>query len=751
MKAIVFALAMFGVLPFSIQAQVLRLSDASDGTPVVAAEVELQAGSHLRIFFSDSLGRVIPDSLTRRAAKPWRLRIKAEEYLGKELLWPMGLDTLQVALTSLAHETRAVVVTGTLKEGSKEKSIIPVESYSANFFNKNQASTLFENISMVNGVRPQLNCNVCNTGDIHINGMEGPYTMVMVDGMVNVSGLSTVYGLSGIPSSMIERVEVSKGPSSTLYGSEALAGVINVITKNPFKAPRAYVNVFYTSHGELNADASMALRKKKVSSLLGINYFRFQRQRDVNKDNFTDITLQHRISLFNKWEWKRKANRKASVGLRYYYEDRWGGELQWKPSFRGTDSIYGESIYTARYELLAKYQLPLSSMRVFYNQSTNWHQQNSVYGNSLFLASQAISFHQLYWDIAGGPGHDALLGITLRYTYQRDNTPASFDSLSNQYRPFHTWLPGVFIQDEWKMTENHSLLAGLRYDYTRQHGHILSPRLAYKAVYRKATFRLSGGNGFRVVNVFTEDHASLTSARRVVFQEALKPERSWNLTAQYAQKWPLHSNHFLSWDFTGFYTYFSNQILPDYTDPEKILYRNLRGHAVSKGLAWNVEYQYSDRLILHGGITYVRAYRDEEDSIGIRQRQVQVLNPVVSATSTVTLKFPALQTEVHYNGLVYGPMWLPVFPNDYRPERSPTYALHSLQVNKKWGEQWEIFLSCKNLLNFYPKEDIILRAFDPFDKRIAINNPNNYTFDPTYNYAPMQGRRWVLGLRWQLP
>ena len=90
---------------------------------------------------------------------------------------------------------------------------------------------------MINGLQPQMACNVCQTADIHINGMEGAYTLVTIDGMPIVSGLSSVYGQIGIPSSLIERVEVVKGPSSTLYGSEAVGGLINIITKNPATAP----------------------------------------------------------------------------------------------------------------------------------------------------------------------------------------------------------------------------------------------------------------------------------------------------------------------------------------------------------------------------------------------------------------------------------------------------------------------------------------------------------------------------------
>jgi outer membrane receptor for ferrienterochelin and colicins len=124
-----------------------------------------------------------------------------------------------------------IVISGTLKPVSRLATPVPVEVYSSAFLKKNPTSNIFEALQNVNGVRPQLNCNICNTGDIHINGLEGPYTMVTIDGMPIVSALSTVYGLSGIPNSLIDRIEIIKGPASSLYGSEAIGGLINIITK----------------------------------------------------------------------------------------------------------------------------------------------------------------------------------------------------------------------------------------------------------------------------------------------------------------------------------------------------------------------------------------------------------------------------------------------------------------------------------------------------------------------------------------
>src|SRR5690606_9800567 len=138
-----------------------------------------------------------------------------------------------------------------------------------------------------------------------------------------------VYGLSGIPNSLVERIEIVKGPAGALYGSEAMGGLINVITKSPQRAPRLSLDVFGTSWGELSVDGGLRYKAGKTTGLLGVNYFNYQLPVDRNGDGFTDMTLQHRISLFNKWQLARKDNRAASLAARYVYEDRWGGQNDW--------------------------------------------------------------------------------------------------------------------------------------------------------------------------------------------------------------------------------------------------------------------------------------------------------------------------------------------------------------------------------------------------------------------------------------
>ena len=127
------------------------------------------------------------------------------------------------------------------------------------------------------------------------------YTMVLIDGLPIVSGLSTVYGLSGIPRSLIDRVEVVKGPASTLYGSEAIGGLINLITRLPENTDTFSLDSFVSGWGEINTDIGYkySLSNKKFG-LLGINYFNYSNPIDNNQDGFTDLTIQDRISIFNK-------------------------------------------------------------------------------------------------------------------------------------------------------------------------------------------------------------------------------------------------------------------------------------------------------------------------------------------------------------------------------------------------------------------------------------------------------------------
>jgi outer membrane receptor for ferrienterochelin and colicins len=573
-----------------------------------------------------------------------------------------------------------------------------------------------------------------------------------------VSSLSTVYGLSGIPNSLVERIEIVKGPASSLYGSEAVGGLINIITKNPTTAPIFSADIFSTSWLETNIDLGMKFTVgKKATALIGLNSFGYNQKIDNDGDGFTDVTLSNRISIFQKWTFDRKENRLFTLAGRGVYEDRFGGDLRWEKKHRGGDEIYGESIYTKRAELIGSYQLP-SKERMMLSFSGNIHFQDSRYGTTSYIANQKIGFLQLTWDKKIG-NNDLLTGIATRYNFYDDNTPAT-SNLSNN-NPEKTWLPGIFVQDEVSFNKNHSLLMGMRYDYNSIHGNIFTPRAAYKwKLNDNNIIRLNAGTGFRVVNLFTEDHAALTRARTVIIANGLKPEQSINTNLNYIRKINLDNGLFIGIETSLFRTRFSNKIISDYeTNPNQIIYDNINGYAISQGISTNIDLNFPNGLKIIAGASIL-----DNKNVENNKKETPFLTEKFTATWSASYKIHSLNLNIDYTGNLYAPMRLPLSSDlDPRASESPWYSLQNIQFTYSGLKNFECYAGIKNLLNFLPKQNnpfLIARTNDPFDKNVSYDangqaiatpeNPYGLTFDTSYVYGPNQGIRSFFGLRYTL-
>ena len=659
---------------------------------------------------------------------------------------------LTIRLKQNAKNLNEFVVTGTLRETSKDESPVSIDVISAKLFQKTSTPNLFEATAMVNGVKPQAACNVCNTGEIRINGLSGPYTLVLIDGMPIVSGLSSVYGLMGIPTGMISRLEVVKGPAAALYGSEAMGGVINVITKDAcHDENKIFADYYISSWKEQNMDFSFKSKlNSKTAMLSGINAYWYNQKIDNNFDGFTDIAIQKRISAFNKIDFERENGLVSSIALRGILEDRWGGQTTWNETFRGTDSVYAESIKTKRAELIAKHQWKFNK-DIYSQLSYNFHDQNSYYGLNPFMAKQSTGFIQTYWQ-KSFRRNDLLVGISYKNLWFDDNTPATASLLGNANEPKMMHTTGLFLQNEIKLDslKKHVLLLGGRLDYNNVYELIPSPRLAYKyAPNANHIFRINAGTGFRIVNVFTEDHLALTGARKVLFMEKINPEKSYNAMLSYVYKMPFIKSSVIEWDASLFYYHFTNKIVADYdTDPNLIIYDNLKGHSFSRGAALSMAYEPGNKTRLSLGVCYTDVV-NFENSNSLQKSSRQLFSPRWTGTYMISRAIDYKKSlKIDVSGNYTGSMRLPVLPDDYRPEYSTAFNIVNVQLSKLFVNKIEFYVGSKNMLNFLPKNPI-MRPFDPFDKKVddKINNPNGYTFDPSYAYASMQGRRYYVGFR----
>ena len=690
----------------------------------------------------------------------YQLQISSVGFVAFSKNFELKSEKLQLGNLELAPSVLGldeVVITGTMKETFISASPIKIDVITNKFLQQTTTPTnLVEAINLVNGVEEVVGCGVCFTNSISINGLPGPYTAILVDGSPLYGSLASVYGLNSIPASMIERMEIIKGPNSTLYGSEAVAGVINIITKHPKDQPLVDVNLMGTTHGEVFGDIAFSNqigKKMHVSNGVSVAYINIFE--DHNEDLFGDFVSMDRVSVFSKWQLERKEKRRASLMVKYYYEDRRNGvEAYLKDrayrETRGNDSVYGESIYTHRAEVFGTYDLPTGE-KFWVDYSFSYHDQNSVYGNNFYIAQQYIGFSNFIWNRNFGR-HDLLAGLTGRYQWYDDNTVATSDSVSGFLKDQIT--PGIFVQNDWEaVKEKLTVLGGVRVDYYQDHGPIVSPRLSFKYNPGKwSAIRGNFGTGFKVVNLFTEDHAFVSGQREVVIEDELSPERSFNGSVNFNHIFTA-GNSQGSIDLDGFYTHFTNKIIPDYETAGQIVYQNTRGFARTWGVNASVNHEFKFPLRTKIGFTYLQATETEPNELGVMET-----NPILFAsdwTGTFSIVYTLRKWKIDfaYSANVTGPMQLPEIYDlgdngeplsTSRPTRSKPFYLDNLQITKNIAQiNLKVYVGLENIMSYR-------QPISPLSGTNDSNTPVGFSphFDTSYAYGPIHGTEIYLGVRW---
>ena len=672
----------------------------------------------------------------------------------------LNFNNLIIYLEEDINGLNEIVVTGTLKDEYVTESPVKVNVITAkkiNSFLPSAGTNITKIVQLINGAQEVIACGVCYTNSISINGLEGPYTSVLMDGIPMYGNLASVYGLNGIPNMIIDRLEIVKGPSSTLYGSEAVAGVINIITKNPKDQPFISLDVQATSHLESYLNMAVTNKIGKTTGYFGVNWDRKNDYDDYNNDGFGDDINLDRISLFNKWNISRKSKKQFIISSRYYFEDRRNGVQEFLKNgnyknLRGSEKIYGESIYTYRFELFGKYEFDfIEDFEVNYSYSK--HNQNSYYGSDYYVAKQDIFFTQFTLSKKYNK-HDFLYGLSIKNNLYDDNTIATEkvingDILNNASNQF---IPGLLVQDQFKSSDKISLVGGLRLDHFKDHGLIFAPSFHIK--YNPGqwlAFRLNVGTGFRLVNLFAEDHAFVTGQREVKIVEELQPEKSKSLI--------LNTNYIYTgfngsgnFDIDLFYTYFSNKIIPNYDIQKYIIYQNSEGYSYSKGVsgAWNHSFLNGIAFTLNFNHQVVK-YTENNNNI----KTMFDMEHSPRWTAGLNIKFPlnntwSINTSSNYVGIMQLPEVFDMKNNGQiseisRPQRSKPFSIHNVNINGKLSNKNEVYFGILNIFNFRQKESPLVAYNDP-----NYNKGFSPFFDTSYAYAPNHGIEVFVGYKFNL-
>ena len=669
----------------------------------------------------------------------------------------LDLNSLKIILEEDINGLNEVVVTGSLKEEYVTDSPVKVNvitSKKINSFIPSAGANITEIVQLVNGAQEVIACGVCYTNSISINGLEGPYTSVLLDGIPMYGNLASVYGLNGIPNMIIDRLEIVKGPSSTLYGSEAVAGVINILTKDPREQPFFSLDTQIITSSESFVNLALTPNIGKSYGYFGVNWDRNSNFEDYNNDGFGDDINLTRLSIFNKWNVYRESKKEFIISARYYFEDRRNGVKKYLSNnnykkIRGDSKIYGESIYTNRFELFGKYEFAFTEGFEI-NYSFSKHDQNSYYGSDYYQANQEIFFTQLTLDRNYG-NHDLLFGASIKNNLYDDNTVATesvvngiiINNNSNQL------IPGLLIQDQYKPSEKISLIGGLRIDHFNEHGFIYAPSFHLK--YNPGqwlSLRLNAGTGFRLVNLFTEDHAFITGQREVKILEELNPEESKSLifNANYIYTGLSGSGNI---DLDLFYTYFSNKIIPNYDNQNFIIYENSDGHAYSRGISGALNHTFlngvSFSLTFNHQIVRYTEIENNQDSFFDMEH-----SPKWSGGFNIKIpvnKKWSINSSSNYTGVMQLPTVFEMRDNGEissvaRPTKSKPFSIHNINIDGILNNQNEIYFGILNVFNFRQKESPLVGYNDP-------NHQKGFSpyFDTSYAYAPNKGRELFIGYR----
>lgn len=660
--------------------------------------------------------------------------------------------------------TDGVVVSANRNETSRKIAPVVVNVMTPKLFESVNSTDLAKSLNYQSGLRVENNCQNCGFPQVRINGLEGPYSQILINSRPIVSALSGVYGLEQIPVNMIERVEVVRGGGSALFGANAVGGTINIITKDPINNSFQVTSTMSNMNGKsweqyMGANASLVSKENTYGIALYQSY-RNRNPYDADADGFSELgklnmntfglrayyrpTHSSRISLeyHTTNEFRRGGNKfnlqphETDITEQTRHVINSGGlsyDLFWK-EYKHKISIYSSIQHTDRNSYYGAQQDPNAYGKT---NDLTWVAGGMYVGNfEKVLFSPATFTAGLEYQSNGL--HDVMTG------YHRD--------MKQDVR-----IASAFVQNEWKMKQ-FVFLAGFRLDdHNLIKNPIFSPRL--NLLYKpndKLQARLTWATGFRAPQAYDEDlHVTAVGGEGVLIELAdkLKPEYSNSVSG--SVDWSAKFGHFqTNLLMEGFYTALNDVfVLEDIGHDEngnKVKERRNGNGARVYGLNLDGKIAHGREAVLQVGFTLQRSEYtkfetwSEDPDVAPVKRMPRTPNYYGYFTFTSA---PFKNFDWSLSGVYTGEMRVPHFapadlPSEYAGQyiskdemvRTPDFFELNLKLNYTFvlKDHIKLQLNCgvQNVMNAFQKD---------LDKGAYR--------DSGYFYGPTQPRTYFFGIK----
>lgn len=589
---------------------------------------------------------------------------------------------------------------------------------------------------------------VSGTKQIKMLGLNSPYILIATENIPAIRGASQAYGLSFIPGTWVESIQITKGAGSVVNGFESIAGQINTELVKPVTDDRLFVNAYAGINGryELNTHINQKVSDKWSTGLYVHGNLRDQKF-DRNDDSFLDVPLKQQINLMNRWQYTNGEKGIVSfINLRYLNDNTLAGQLDFDPNRdRGTTNFWGSEIDTERFEVTTKLgyvnpEIPYQSLG--FQTAFSHHKQDSYFGLNIYdIQHNSFYSNLVYNSIISDSRHKVKTGLSFTYDqYDESVNTTLYGRTENSF--------GGFFEYSYDDLDKLTMTAGIRADQHNRLGFFITPRLHLRYTpWEKSAFRFSIGRGKRSANIFAENQNLFASSRQINILNSggkiygLDPEIAWNYGVSYLQGFNLFGRKAdVTFDF--YRTDFQNQVVVDWENPFEINFYNLEGESYANSLQFEFNYNLFEGFDLRTAYKYYDVKTDynsgklEKPLIPDHRIFANVAYETQRNDNGAQWKFDATYNWIDAQRFPSTELSPTEFQLD---EYSPTVGTLNLQVTKVFSPKFEVYLGGENVTNVKQDNPII-----------SADNPFGSNFDTNFVYGPIFGSMYYAGLRFRI-